>query len=135
MADFVRPDRVVIGADDARAILLMRSPYAPFVRNHDRVLVMDRRCAVFTKYAANAMLATRISFMNELSRLAERVGADALAIVTEWKKFRTPDFEAIKPALRTPVVFDGRNLYEPAAMAALGLEYHCIGRAGVMPVR
>ena len=72
----MRPDRVVIGADDERAILLMRSPYAPFVRNHDRVLVMDRRCAVFTKYAANAMLATRISFMNELSRLAERVGAD-----------------------------------------------------------
>ena len=62
-------------------------------------------------------------------------GSDALAIVTAWKEFRTPDFEAIKAALRTPVVFDGRNLYEPAAMAALGLEYHCIGRAGVMPVR
>ena len=116
----MRPDRVVIGADDERAILLMRSPYAPFVRNHDRVLVMDRRCAVFTKYAANAMLATRISFMNELSRLAERVGADALAIVTEWKEFRTPDFEATRAALRAPVVFDGRNLYEPAAMAAFG---------------
>ena len=120
MADFMRPDRVVIGADDERAILLMRSPYAPFVRNHDRVLVMDRRCAEFTKYAANVMVATRISFMNELSRLAERVGADALAIVTEWKEFRTPDFEATRAALRAPVVFDGRNLYEPAAMAAFG---------------
>jgi UDPglucose 6-dehydrogenase len=55
-------------------------------------------------------------------------GADALAIVTEWKEFRTPDFEAIRTALRTPVVFDGRNLYEPKTMAAFGLEYHCIGR-------
>jgi UDPglucose 6-dehydrogenase len=278
VADFMRPDRVVIGADDERAILLMRSLYAPFVRNHDRVLVMDLRSAEFTKYAANAMLATRISFMNELSQVAERVGvdiemvrqgigsdpriglhflyagvgyggscfpkdvkalaraaadagcelqllgaveavndrqklvlvekivrrfgadltgktialwglafkpntddmreapsrrivtalaacgarvqaydpvaareaqrvmgdvpgfsvvgsaaealegADALVIVTEWKEFRTPDFEAIKAALRTPVVFDGRNLYEPSVMAALGLEYHCIGR-------
>ncbi len=282
--DFMRPDRVVIGADDERATLLMRSLYAPFVRNHDRVLVMDRRSAEFTKYAANAMLATRISFMNELSRLAERVGADiervrqgigsdpriglqflyagvgyggscfpkdvkalartaadagcplqllgaveavneqqkhvlvdkivqrfgsdlagktfalwglafkpntddmreapsrtivaelarrgariraydpvagkeaarvlgdvpglviaasaaealqgadALAIVTEWKEFRTPDFEAIKAALRTPVVFDGRNLYEPALMAGLGIEYYCIGRAAGIPL-
>jgi UDPglucose 6-dehydrogenase len=278
VADFMRPDRVVIGADEERAILLMRSLYAPFVRNHDRVLVMDLRSAEFTKYAANAMLATRISFMNELSRVAERLGADiemvrqgigsdprigshflyagvgyggscfpkdvkalarsaadagsplellaaveavndrqklvlvdkivqrfgeqlagktialwglafkpntddmreapsrviiaelarrgahiraydpvaaaeaarvlgdvpgllivdsaaaalqgadALAIVTEWKEFRTPDFEAIRAALRTPVVFDGRNLYEPSVMAAFGLEYHCIGR-------
>jgi UDPglucose 6-dehydrogenase len=283
VADFLRPDRVIIGADNERATLLMRSLYAPFVRNHDRVLVMDRRSAEFAKYAANAMLATRISFMNELARLAERVGvdiemvrhgigtdpriglhflysgvgyggscfpkdvkalarfaadagcplqllgaveavneqqklvlvdkivqrfgsdlsaktiavwglsfkpntddmreapsrtivaelarrgariraydpvagkeaarvlghvpglliaasaaealqgADALAIVTEWKEFRTPDFEAIKAALRTPVVFDGRNLYEPAVMAAFGLEYHCIGRAAVAP--
>ena len=76
VADFMRPDRVVIGADEERAILLMRSLYAPFVRNHDRVLVMDRRSAELTKYAANVMLATRISFMNELSRVAERVGAD-----------------------------------------------------------
>ena len=80
------------------------------------------------------MLATRIGCMNALSRLAERVGADALAIVIEWKEFRTPDLEAIKAALRTPVVFDvGRNLCGPAAMAALGLEYHCIGRAAVVP--
>ena len=72
----MRPDRVVIGAADERAILLMRSPYAPFVRNHDRVLAMDRRCAEFTKYATNAMVATRISFMNALSLLSERVGFD-----------------------------------------------------------
>jgi UDPglucose 6-dehydrogenase len=76
VADFMRPDRVVIGAEDERAVLLMRSLYSAFVRNRDRMLVMDVRSAEFTKYAANAMLATRISFMNELSRLAERLGAD-----------------------------------------------------------
>ncbi len=59
-------------------------------------------------------------------------GADALDIVIKWKEFRTPDFEAIKAALRTPVVFDGRNLYEPALMAGLGIEYYCIGRAAGM---
>jgi UDPglucose 6-dehydrogenase len=74
--DFMRPDRIVVGADDERAILLMRALYQPFMRNHDRLMVMDVRSAEFTKYAANAMLATRISFMNELALLAERVGAD-----------------------------------------------------------
>jgi UDPglucose 6-dehydrogenase len=74
--DFLRPDRVVVGADDERAGLLMRSLYAPFLRNRDRVLMMDVRSAELTKYAANAMLATRISFMNELALLAEKVGAD-----------------------------------------------------------
>lgn len=278
VADFMRPDRVVIGADDERAILLMRSLYAPYVRNRDRVLVMDLKSAEFTKYAANSMLATRISFMNELSRLAEKVGADielvrqgigsdprigtqflyagcgyggscfpkdvkalirsaseagqslellsavesvnerqkqvlgdkilarfgtglsgkrialwglafkpgtddmreapsrvliarltaagaevtaydpvamaearrampgqaglryadsavaalegadALVIVTEWKEFRSPDFDAIRSTLRTPLVFDGRNLFEPALMKQLGIEYHAIGR-------
>jgi UDPglucose 6-dehydrogenase len=281
VADFMRPDRVVVGADDERAILLMRSLYAPFVRNRDRLLVMDVRSAEFTKYAANAMLATRISFMNELARLAETVnadielvrqgigsdprigthflyagagyggscfpkdvkalvrtgedaghamlilnaveaanerqkrvladkvvgrfgddlagrrfalwglafkpgtddmreapsrvliealtargaeivaydpvamdearrampgqaglsyagsadealeGADALLIVTEWKEFRSPDFERIRSALKQPVVIDGRNLFEPEAMQVFGIEYHGIGRAQV----
>ncbi len=67
------------------------------------------------------------------SAAAALQGADALAIVTEWKEFRTPDFEAIRAALRTPVVFGGRNLYEPAVMAAFGFEYHCIGRAAAVP--
>jgi UDPglucose 6-dehydrogenase len=278
VADFMRPDRVVIGAEDEQAILLMRSLYAPFVRNRDRVLLMDIRSAEFTKYAANSMLATRISFMNELSRVAEQVGADielvrqgigsdprigsqflyagigyggscfpkdvkalvrsasqagvqlrllaavedvneqqklvlvnkvvqrlgadlsgktfalwglafkpktddmreapsltlirelssrgahvhaydpvaaneaqrlladvsgfsvaqtaaqaligadALLIATEWKEFRTPDFDSMRAALKDPLVFDGRNLYEPALMASLGFEYHSIGR-------
>jgi UDPglucose 6-dehydrogenase len=276
--DCMRPDRIVVGADDERAILLMRALYQPFMRNHDRLMVMDVRSAEFTKYAANAMLATRISFMNELALLAERVGADieqvrkgigsdprigthflyagtgyggscfpkdvkalihighendmtlqvltaveaandrqktvlvdkvvqrfgadltgrrfaiwglafkpntddmreapsrviveallargatlcaydpvampeakrvmeglvgmhyadsaadtlegadALLVVTEWKEFRTPDFEHIKTTLKQPVVFDGRNVWEPALMQALGLEYHGIGR-------
>ena len=74
--DFMRPDRVVIGADDARAVALLRQLYAPFLRNHERIMVMDVRSAELTKYAANAMLATRISFMNELANLAEALGAD-----------------------------------------------------------
>jgi len=283
VADFTRPDRVVVGADDERAILLLRSLYQPFVRNRDRMLVMDIRSAEFTKYAANAMLATRISFMNELSRVAERLGADielvrvgigsdprigtqflypgagyggscfpkdvkaliriasdagepslmldaveavndaqkqvlvnkvvarygedlsgktfamwglafkpntddmreapsrvviealmargasmraydpvaaeeaarvltgadgkprdglvfaksasdalagadALIIITEWKEFRTPDFEAMRDALADRVVFDGRNLYDPELIRGFGLEYSSIGR-------
>ena len=74
--DFMKPDRVVIGADDERATQIMRAVYAPFQRNHERMLVMDVRSAELTKYAANAMLATRISFMNELANLAEKLGAD-----------------------------------------------------------
>lgn len=74
--DFMRPDRIVVGAEDEQAIHLMRSLYAPFQRNHERLLVVDIRSAELTKYAANAMLATRISFMNELALLAEKLGAD-----------------------------------------------------------
>jgi UDPglucose 6-dehydrogenase len=276
--DFMRPDRIVVGADDARAVELMRTLYAPFNRNHDRLIVMDIKSAELTKYAANAMLATRISFMNELALLAEKMGADienvrhgigsdprigyhflyagcgyggscfpkdvqalqrtakeygsdlkilnaveavndrqkevlldkitarfgkdlsgknialwglafkpntddmreapsrvliqglwelgatvtaydpvaahetqrifgddkrlkladtqmaalegadALAIVTEWQVFRAPDFAAIKAKLKTPVIFDGRNLYEPKDVRAQGIEYFAIGR-------
>ena len=276
--DFMRPDRIVIGADDAEAIEAMRDLYAPFQRNHDRLMIMDIRSAELTKYAANAMLATRISFMNELALLAERLGADieavrkgmgsdprigyhflypgigyggscfpkdvqalqrtatavgldlklldavervnyaqkhvltqkivkrfgenlagktiamwglafkpntddmreapslvliddltkrganivafdpvamqeakhllarnahvrfvdnamdavvnadALAIVTEWKTFRAPDFTAMKAKLKAPIVFDGRNLYEPDSMRDLGFDYYPIGR-------
>ncbi|MCX7202490.1 MAG: UDP-glucose/GDP-mannose dehydrogenase family protein, partial [Burkholderiales bacterium] len=74
--DFMRPDRIVVGADDEQAIFLMKALYSPFQRNHERLVVMDVRSAELTKYAANAMLATRISFMNELALLAEQVGAD-----------------------------------------------------------
>ena len=276
--DFMRPDRIVVGAEDEQAIHLMRALYAPFQRNHERLIVTDVKSAELTKYAANAMLATRISFMNELANLAEVLGADiemvrqgigsdprigyhflypgcgyggscfpkdvkaliktaqddagitlkvltaveeandaqkhvltgklkarlgdlkgrhfalwglsfkpntddmreapsreligdlfaagatvtaydpvamhetqriygdeprlkyaespmgalkeadALIIVTEWKEFRSPDFEAIKAALKQPLVFDGRNLYDPKFVRGLGIEYFAVGR-------
>ena len=273
--DFLKPDRVVIGVDSERARALMAELYAPFVRTENPVLFMDTRSAELTKYAANAMLATRISFMNDVAALCERVGADvdlvrkgmgadrrigypflfpgvgyggscfpkdvkalyttarehglelellraveatnarqkrllvdkarahfgslrgrhfaawglsfkpktddmreapsvqvirglldagatvcahdpvamdaarrvfgdsiryaegpyealpgadALLVITEWNEFRHPDFERVKSLLRTPVILDGRNLYDPRALAARGFTYHGVGR-------
>ena len=276
--DCLRPDRIVLGSSSDRAIELLRKLYAPFNRNHDRTVVMDVRSAELTKYAANAMLATKISFMNEIANIAERVGADVelvrqgigadprigyhfiypgagyggscfpkdvqalertarsvgydarllgaveavnhdqktklfefilrhfggsvsgrtvalwglafkpntddmreassrrlmevlweaganvraydpeareeahrvygqrndlvlcenayqalegadvLAIVTEWKVFRSPDFARIRAALKEPAIFDGRNLYEPETVEEAGLAYYGIGR-------
>src|SRR5881394_2527171 len=74
--DFMRPDRIIVGAEDPRAVAMLRSLYAPFQRNRDRIIVMSVRSAELTKYAANSMLATRISFMNEIANLAEAIGAD-----------------------------------------------------------
>ncbi len=277
--DFTRGDRIVLGSRDERAVAVMRELYRPFNRNHEKIMVMDPASSELTKYAANAMLATRISFMNELARLAEAVGADieqvrlgmgvdhrigshflyagagyggscfpkdvkalafmardaglraelaeavdsvnqrqkqrlfekiaahfaaeglqgktfavwglafkpntddmrdapsidlieallaagarvrafdpvaldsarrlwdaregldlvgdaaaalsgadALVVVTEWLAFRSPDFEQLASSLKARVVFDGRNLWDPAAVRAAGLEYHGIGR-------
>ncbi len=277
--DFMRPDRIIVGTRDEQAVALMRTLYAPFQRNRDRLILMDARSAELTKYAANAMLATRISFMNELANLCEKLGSDiemvrhgigsdprighdflypgcgyggscfpkdvkalirtasehgqielkvlaaveavnnaqkhvlgnklkarfgadlrgrqfalwglafkpntddmreapsrtllsdlfaagasvkaydpaameearriygneprlsyathpmdalvdsdALLIATEWKEFRSPDFEAIRQRLRFPVVIDGRNLYDPASVRAKGIEYSPVGR-------
>ncbi|WP_242107719.1 UDP-glucose dehydrogenase family protein [Luteimonas aquatica] len=78
--DCMRPDRIVIGSDSPRAVERLRRLYAPFNRNHDRLVVMDVRSAELTKYAANAMLATKISFMNEIANIAEKVGADVEAV-------------------------------------------------------
>ena len=74
--DFMRPDRIIVGTDNPRTAELLRALYAPFNRSHDRLMIMDIKSAELTKYAANAMLATKISFMNELSNIAEAVGAD-----------------------------------------------------------
>ena len=281
--DFMRPDRIIVGTDNPRTGELLRALYAPFNRSHDRVMLMDIRSAELTKYAANAMLATKISFMNELSNIAEAVGADiekvrvgigsdprigyqfiypgcgyggscfpkdvralertaralgysaellqavesvnfrqkellfkkisdyfggdlqgrtialwglafkpntddmreassrtlmealwqagarvraydpvaaeeagriygerpdlelaktamsaldgadALAIVTEWAQFRSPNFQAIKAALKHPAIFDGRNVLDGRLAAAAGLTYLSIGRAAVSP--
>jgi UDPglucose 6-dehydrogenase len=76
IADFMRPDRIIVGSDSAQATKIMRHLYAPFSRNHEKLVEMDVRSAELTKYGANAMLATRISFMNELANLAETLGAD-----------------------------------------------------------
>jgi UDPglucose 6-dehydrogenase len=277
--DFMRPDRIVVGTADERATQIMRAIYAPIHRNRERMIVMDVASAELAKYAANAMLATRISFMNELANLAEKIGADieqvrkgigsdsrigyhflyagcgyggtcfpkdvsalqqtahdagmdlkiidavhrvneiqksrllakiaarfgehlagsrfavwglafkpntddmreapsriviegllrrgatvvaydpvamprakidfadlrgiefakspqaaldgadCLVIMTEWKEFRSPDFAELKRRLRTAVIMDGRNLYEPAMVRGYGLEYSGIGRA------
>ena len=74
--DFLKPDRIIIGTDSKRAVALMQELYEPFNRNHDRTILMDVRSAELTKYAANAMLATKISFMNEMANMAEHLGAD-----------------------------------------------------------
>jgi UDPglucose 6-dehydrogenase len=284
ISDFMKPDRIVVGTENPRSIAAMRQLYAPFNRNHERLLFMDLRSAELTKYAANAMLATKISFMNELSNIAEILGADiekvrvgigsdprigfqfiypgcgyggscfpkdvqalektalgvgyepqllhaveavnqrqkellfhkinayfggdlagktialwglafkpntddmraassrtliealweagakvrafdpvaheearriygdradlvicahaedalddadALAVVTEWIEFRSPDFDAIRRRLRHPVVFDGRNIYDPAVITAAGLTHYSIGRRPAAPV-
>src|SRR5262245_60154678 len=282
--DFMKPDRVVIGTDNPRTQELMRALYEPFTRQHDRLIVMDIRSSELTKYAANAMLATKISFMNELANIAERVGADiekvrvgigsdprigysfiypgagyggscfpkdvqalvrsardvghqpeilaavesvnnrqkeilfnkmrrhfgdaglqgrtialwglafkpntddmraapsralidllikvgvnvraydpvagaeakrlygneahfklcrnayeaaetadALAIITEWQEFRSPDFERLKKLLKSPLIFDGRNLYDPGMVGRFGLTYYAIGRGKILP--
>ena len=276
VADFAKPDRVIIGTDNPDVQEIMKQLYSPFMRKGSRIIFMDPASAELAKYASNVMLATRVSFMNELSGLcdafgadiekvrtgtgadprignsflfagvgyggscfpkdvraliymgkevgcqmtiaeavqqanysqhekfADRIlncfkgrenktvlavwglafkaktddvrespaiccikkflqsgmkirafdpeametakaalnnsietgkddygilnGADALVIFTEWQQFRTPDFDAIKAKLRKPVIFDGRNLYEPAYMKKLGFEYYCIGR-------
>ena len=283
VADCMRPDRIVIGTSSPAAERQLRELYAPFNRNHDKIVLMDVKSAELTKYAANAMLATKISFINEIAGLAERLGADieavrrgigsdprigyhfiypgagyggscfpkdvkalihtahevgfvpevleaverrndaqrevlaeriaahyggqlrgktiavwglafkpetddmreapsrnllaalwaagaqvrahdpvamdearrifgeradltlcdspmaalegadALAIVTEWKQFRVPDFNRIAQALRDRIVFDGRNLYDPAVVARHGLAYESIGRPGTQP--
>jgi UDPglucose 6-dehydrogenase len=106
--DFMKPDRIVVGCDDEQAMLYMRALYAPFQRNHDRLIVMDVCSAELTKYAANAMLATRISFMNELANLAEKLGADIESVREATSR------EVIKDLLAAGATV---TAYDPVAMA------------------
>jgi UDPglucose 6-dehydrogenase len=111
--DFMRPDRIVIGATTtcrASARALMKKLYAPFNRNHERTLYMDVRSAEFTKYAANAMLATRISFMNELANLADRFGADIEAVRRGSAPIRASAITScMRARLRRLVLPEGRE--------------------------
>src|SRR5204862_342445 len=154
--DFMKPDRVVVGveAGDERAERVMRELYGPFTRTGAPIMFTDTARAELCKYAANSILATKISFMNEIANMCELVGpnlgaarrlfgdritlcdkaydaledADALVLLTEWNTFREPDFEKMRARLRSPVVFDGRNVYSPEQMRALGFTYFSIGR-------
>ena len=130
--DFMRPDRVVVGTDNPRTTELIRALYEPFTHNHDRLVVMDIRSAELTKYAANAMLATKISFMNELAALAERVGADIEQVRIGIGSDPRIGYSFIYPGhrLRRLVLSQGREGADPlgaprrarCAAAALGGE-------------
>ena len=126
--DFMRPDRIVIGTDDTPAGLrardLMKLLYAPFNRNHERVYWMDVRSAEFTKYAANAMLATRISFMNELANLADQVGADHDAVRTHEVFHRGALFQELR--VRDHGIVDG---YAPFFQLLGNDRFHFVGGA------
>jgi UDP-glucose 6-dehydrogenase len=128
--DFLKPDRVVIGAEDAQAAAVIRELHEPFVRNQRPIYVMHRTAAEMSKYAANAYLSTRISFINQVANIC-----DALAIVTEWNEFRSPTFDELERRLRQPVIFDGRNLYSLDSMRGRGFEYYSIGRPAIIPDR
>jgi len=99
--DFMRPDRIIVGSDDHRATVQLRNLYAPFNRNRDRLIEMDVRSAELTKYAANAMLATKISFMNEMANLAERLGAD-IEKVRGRRHRKGPNWHRRRSAHRLP---------------------------------
>jgi UDPglucose 6-dehydrogenase len=101
ISDFMKPDRVVVGSEDERATALMRELYAPFSRKQDKLILMDVRSAELTKYAANAMLATKISFMNELAGLAERLGADIERCATASARTRASVTTSSTPAAAT----------------------------------
>ncbi len=97
--DFMKPDRVVIGVDNVRTAELMKEIYSPFAREREKMIVMDVRSAEFTKYAANAMLATRISFMNEMANICERVGADIARVRQGIGSDRRIGYSFIYPGL------------------------------------
>ena len=151
--DFMSPDRVVIGVENERAEKIMQRLYKPFIVVNDRIQITDIASSEMIKYASNAMLATRISFMNDIANLCELVGADfnkvrkgvgsdltfapdkytalqhsdALLLVTEWKEFRLPDFLRMRSLMRTPLLLDGRNIFDRDEVLSAGFEYEKIG--------
>ncbi len=136
VGDFMKPDRIVIGTDGPRTAALLRTLYEPFNRNRDRALVMDVRSAELTKYAANAMLATKISFMNELANLAERVGADIEQVRVGIGSDPRIGYEFIYPGCGyggSCFPKDVRALVASAANAGYESELLCRGRRGQRP--
>jgi UDPglucose 6-dehydrogenase len=103
------------------------------VRAYDPVAANEARRVLAADLADTPNLPTRLVFADDALAAAE--GADALVVATEWKVFKAPDFDALKASLKAPIVFDGRNLYDPAALHELGIEYHAVGRASAMPAR
>src|SRR5438552_560649 len=157
ISDFMRPDRVVIGTESEHARTVLRALYRPLYLFETPIVFTTLETAELIKYAANAFLATKITFINEVAALCEPVraadpgviaeatqlmpeledctgpyeamdGADALILVTEWNAFRALDLARVKRLLRRPLVIDLRNIYKPEEMAKMGLAYHSIGR-------
>ena len=156
IGDFMKPDRVVIGADSAQARATMQRLYAPIAATEAPILFTGIETAELTKYAANAFLAMKVTFINEMADLCERAGADVLeaarallpwsvtycrdaldaaqgadatVLITEWNQFRALSPARLAAAMRGRVLIDLRNIYDPVAMRRAGLEYHGIGRA------
>ena len=127
ITDFMKPDRVVVGVESEQAKELMTRLYRPMMLNNFRVIFTDIPSAEMIKYAANSMLATRVSFMNDIANLCELLDADALLLVTEWKQFRMPSFGVMKKSMKNALIIDGRNIYDPKELAEAGFEYSAIG--------
>ena len=127
ITDFMKPDRVVVGVESEQAKELMTRLYRPMMLNNFRVIFTDIPSAEMIKYAANSMLATRVSFMNDIANLCELLDADALLLVTEWKLFRMPSFGVMKKSMKNALIIDGRNIYDPKELAEAGFEYSAIG--------
>ncbi len=106
---------------------------APTVRAYDPVAMAEARRVFALDLARRARRSSRVCTFDEHAERDALPGADALVIVTEWKEFKSPDFAHLKSGLKTPVIFDGRNLYEPEAMTELGIDYHSIGRPYAQP--
>lgn len=132
--DFMRLDRVVVGADNPKALEKIKELFAPFTRSHERFIAMDVRSAEMTKYAANAMGIAKNYYLKNYknieytdSKYTALTDADTLIFITEWKEFRSPDFDEMAKRLKNKIIFDGRNQYNKGKLNELGFEYYQIG--------